>query len=141
MKNIIRISLLCAMLASSGCATWHQIRDRIDDWAGYEPPNQEQPEPEPTPEKPAERPINRFLWKPVSESRGGRAAVLLPARIESADITVNGERPAENRGRTNGHRLTYFLAKTGADYGKNVTVTSTSGESWTIPDGAKRYER
>ena len=57
MKNTIRISLLCAMLATSGCATWYQIRDRIDDWAGYEPPQQSEPEssePEPTEPEPSE---------------------------------------------------------------------------------------
>ena len=53
MKNIIRISLLCAVLSSSGCATWHKLRDRIDDWAGYDPPQQSEPEPsEPEPPKP-----------------------------------------------------------------------------------------
>ena len=45
MKNVIRISLLCVMLATSGCATWHKLRDRIDDWAGYETPQQSEPEP------------------------------------------------------------------------------------------------
>ena len=115
---------------------WQQ---RIDEWRGK---NEPEPTPEPTPEPPSgETPINRFLWKPVSESRGGRAAVLLPARIESADITVNGERPAENRGRTNGHRLTFFLAKTGAAYGSSVIVTASNGESWTVPNGANRFER
>ena len=138
MKNVIRLGLLCAVLTLTGCAS---VRSRIDDWRGRTPPEREQPAPEPTPEKPAEKPINRFLWKPVSESRGGRAAVLLPSRIESADITVNGERPAENRGRTNGHRLTFFLAKTGAAYGSSVIVTASNGESWTVPNGANRFER
>ena len=115
---------------------WHR---RIDELRGKSEPD---PTPDPTPEPPSgETPINRFLWKPVSESRGGRAAVLLPARIEAATITVNGQPPAENRGRTNGHRLTFFLAKTGAAYGSGVIVKASNGESWTVPNGANRFER
>ena len=104
-----------------------------------------QPKPEPQPKPLPEIGINKFLWKPVSESRGGRAAVLLPAKIDEAIVTVNGEMPAENRGRTNGNRLTFFLAKTGAAYGSNVKVRAYDGaeliNEWTVPDGAARYER
>jgi hypothetical protein len=103
-----------------------------------------EPEPEPTP-IPTEPTSNRFLWKPESESRQNRAAVLLPARIEAAMITVNGELPAEDRGRTNGHRLTFFLRHTGAYYGSNVMVEARHGgaaiQTWIVPNGAQRYER
>ncbi len=87
--------------------------------------------------------VNTFLWKPTSETRGGRAAVLLPANLNASGITVNGEAPAENRGRTNGNRLTYFLSRSGAEYGQNVSVVALSGGTvlrrWTIPNGGSRW--
>ena len=94
---------------------------------------------------PVESGNNRFLWKPESESRQGRAAVLLPANIERATLLVNQEPPAEIRGRTNGNRLTFFLKYTGAAYGKNVNVIASDAgnviQTWNIPDGSKRWER
>jgi hypothetical protein len=71
---------------------------------------------------PAVQGDNTFLWKPVSETRQGRAVVLLPANVDATKITVNGEAPAEYAGRRNGNRQHYFLRKTGAAYGANVDV-------------------
>ncbi len=83
---------------------------------------------------------NSFLWKPVSETRSGRAAVLLPANISATTISVNGEAPAEYVGRHNGNRQQYFLSKTGADYGANVLVIAVgTSRRWTVPDGGSRW--
>jgi hypothetical protein len=83
---------------------------------------------------------NTFLWKPVSETRGGRAAVLLPANISATTISVNGEGPAESVGRHNGNRQQFFLSKTGSDYGANVLVIAVgTSRRWTVPDGGSRW--
>lgn len=83
---------------------------------------------------------NTFLWKPVSETRQGRAAVLLPANITATTITVNGEAPVEYVGRQNGNRQQYFLGKTGSAYGSNVKVVAVgTGRQWTVPNGAARW--
>lgn len=86
---------------------------------------------------------NTFLWKPVSETRGGRVAVLLPANMSASTITVNGESPAEVGSRANGNRQHFYLRQTGAAYGQNVAVIAFAGGSvlrqWTVPDGASRW--
>lgn len=83
---------------------------------------------------------NTFLWKPVSETRGGRAAVLLPANIQATTISVNGEGPAESVGRHNGNRQQYFLSKTGAAYGANVLVIAVgTSRRWVVPNGGARW--
>ena len=83
---------------------------------------------------------NTFLWKPVSETRGGRAAVLLPANIQATTISVNGEAPAESVGRHNGNRQQYFLSKTGAAYGANVLVIAVgTSRRWVVPNGGARW--
>ncbi len=86
---------------------------------------------------------NTFLWKPVSETRNGRAVVLLPANMTASTITVNGESPAEAARRANGNRQHFYLRQTGSAYGQNVAVIAFSGGSvlrqWTIPDGGSRW--
>lgn len=141
MKNLLMMLTTALML--TGCATVREWAvEEIDEWAwdGNVPEEIQEPEPE----KPQEQSNQRFLWKPASESRDGRAAVLLPARIDSATIRVNGDGPAETRGRTNGRRLTFFLGKTGSAYARPVTVLAIDdGETiatWIVPDGAERHE-
>jgi len=124
-----------------------KIQDIIDKLRGKdkeEKPIPEEPETPETPETP-ENVNNTFLWKPESESRQNRAAVLLPSKVDATLLKVNGEEPVEYRGRTNGHRLTFFMGKTGSNYGKNIIVVASDGNSATysitVPDGSKRFEK
>jgi len=117
-------------------------------WAKINPDNDPVDPVTPPAEPPAEPPEtpvagdNTFLWKPVSESRGGRACAITPACLTVKSITVNGESPAEYAGRANGNRQHYFLRKTGSAYGHNVkviaTLTDGSTRTWIIPDGSQR---
>ncbi len=133
-------ALIILTALMTGCATIERIERQIDRWRGG--PTQEQPTPEQP--RPPEADNNRFLWKPISESRPG-AAVLFPARLTVDGMTANGQSPAENRGRTNGNRPTFFMAQQGAAYGSPVVVVAYHGGAevgrWTVPNGADRWER
>ena len=94
----------------------------------------------------------RFLWKPESESRPG-AAVLLPYQIRQEDIyhkglVVNGDKGQvyeHRQGYANGSRVHLFLNRKGHEYGNNIKVELPlkNGNilTWTIPQGAARYEK
>ncbi len=143
MKRAVPILLTLALLA--GCATWERANREWERWTRPDTPPAEQPaEPTPEPPRPPEADNNRFLWKPISESRPG-AAVLFPARLTVDGMTANGERPAVVRGRTNGNRPTFFMAQQGAAYGSPVEVVAYHGGAevgrWTVPHGADRWER
>lgn len=103
------------------------------------------PVPTPTPAEPVQAGDNTFLWKPVSESRQGRCAVITPANMNVSKVHVNGaNHTAEYAGRANGNRQHYFQKQTGAAYGANVKVEAfaSSGavlRTWTIPNGAARW--
>ena len=152
--------LLIGALAVASCASMRSVaidvRDLVRegkarDKAAEAAAAEEAALPVSVPDAPAETPAeadkpagvvgdNSFLWKPVSESRGGRAAVLLPANIAASSITVNGEGPADSVGRTNGGRQTYFLKRTGSAYGANVKVVAVgTGRAWTVPNGGARW--
>lgn len=125
-----------------------KLRDELSDL--QEELERDKPSTTPEEDEPAEESTgtNRFLWKPVSETRPG-AAVLLPARIRQEDIS--GELRIDGRthevlehrpGYANGNRVHYFLRKTGGQYGRNVRVEvplKSGGEAWTVPDGSKRH--
>ena|GEM_PF-4335811 len=96
-----------------------------------------------------------FLWKPISETRIKACVILWPAKIRESDIVekrINGVAVTEangglydNRhGYANGNRKHDFLAHPGAYYGAPVTVeldlTDGTTKTWTVPNGAKRYE-
>ena len=50
MKSVAKITMICLLVLSAGCQAIIPI---IDDWAGYEPPQQSEPEPsEPEPTEP-----------------------------------------------------------------------------------------
>ena len=94
----------------------------------------------------------RFLWKPDSESRPG-AAVLLPYQIRQEDIyhkglVINGDKGQvyeHRQGYANGNRIHIFLHRNGGEYGNNIKVELPlkNGNilTWTIPQGAARYEK
>ncbi len=141
MKRAVPILITLAALLA-GCATWERANREWERWTRPDPPA-EQPA-DPTQPKPPEADNNRFLWKPISESRPG-AAVLFPARLTVDSMTANGDDPAENRGRTNGNRPTFFMPHRGAHYGSPVLVIAYHGGAevgrWTVPNGANRFER
>lgn len=98
---------------------------------------------------PAPEGANAFLWKPVSDSRDGRAAVLLPCRYRQEDvhhIEINGDESevAERRpGYANLNRPHWFLKKTGAEYGLNIRVEAIGMDgavtgAWLVRDGSQR---
>lgn len=95
-----------------------------------------------TPTDPVQTGDNNFLWKPVSDSYGGRAVFLTPANIDIASATCNGEQAAKHP-RANGNRQHFRLSKTGSAYGTNVkviaTLTAGGTKTWTVPDGAARW--
>ena len=103
------------------------------------------PAPVPTPSEPVQAGDNTFLWKPVSESRQGRCAVITPANLNVSKVHVNGaNQTAEYAGRANGNRQHWFQNKTGAAYGANVKVEAFAANgavlrTWTVPNGAARW--
>jgi len=87
-----------------------------------------------------------FLWKPVSESRQGRACAIIPAKLGKLVVFINGSTShvKEVTGPANGNRWHYFLAQTGSGYGNNVKVEAktAAGEvkrTWTVPNGGVRW--
>ena len=87
-----------------------------------------------------------FLWKPASDTRQGRAAVLVPAAITTAAyVTANGVRSIESVGATdNGNRHAFFMDRSGAAFGAPVRVIAYDGRgreirAWTVPSGAQRW--
>lgn len=88
---------------------------------------------------------NTFVWKPVSETRLGNAAVVIPASFpDDCNVFVNGERHAEFAGRSEelGNRLIYFMGKTGSAYGASCNVEAKCGsisKSWAVQCGVKYY--
>jgi len=98
-----------------------------------------------TPSEPVQAGDNTFLWKPVSESRQGRCAVITPANLNVSKVHVNGaNQTAEYAGRANGDRQHWFLNKTGAAFGANVKVEAFAANgavlrTWVVPNGAARW--
>lgn len=88
---------------------------------------------------------NTFLWKPVSESRQGRCAVITPANLNVAKVLVNGtNHTKEYAGRANGERQHWFQDATGAAYGNGVKVQALDAagkvlRTWTVPAGGARW--
>ncbi|HAE39271.1 MAG TPA: hypothetical protein DCG57_11625 [Candidatus Riflebacteria bacterium] len=93
-----------------------------------------------------------FLWKPVSDSRGGVAVILLPPKYRhvmfNKKIWINNSTNEVLEWRdtyANGNRMHIFLKKKGAQYGGPVTITLelTKGGKieWKVADAAKRTER
>lgn len=80
-----------------------------------------------------------FVWKPVSESRGGVLAVLLPYGAPDQPISVNGVPPWQSIGRTNGGRYTYFWDRAGGSFRAPATLR-IGGKSYTVPNPARRYD-
>lgn len=154
---VIGAVLACiAISALSGCKTVRSAVDEYRDWRDEQKAKQEQPAkpetPPAQPETPAtpEQPSvpqgdNTFLWKPVSESRQGRCAVITPANLNVSKVHLNGiNDTAEYAGRANGERQHFFQRKTGAAYGRNVSVEAIDASGavlrkWTVPDGAARW--
>lgn len=103
------------------------------------------PAPTPAPSEPVQAGDNTFLWKPVSESRQGRCAVITPANLNVSKVHVNGSnQTAEYAGRANGNRQHYFQKATGAAYGVNVKVEAFAANgavlrTWVVPNGAARW--
>ncbi|MGM0598352.1 MAG: hypothetical protein ACQETH_00925 [Candidatus Rifleibacteriota bacterium] len=92
-----------------------------------------------------------FLWKPVSESRGGVCVILLPSKYRheqfNRKLWINGEEiePKDWRdGYANGNRMHIFLKKKGSEYGAPVTIElglkSGGKVRWNVPNGARRTE-
>lgn len=104
------------------------------------------PAPVLTPSEPVQAGDNTFLWKPVSESRQGRCAVITPANLTLSKVHVAGaNNTAEYAGRANGNRQHWFQNKTGSAFGANVKVEAfdkASGKvvrTWVVPNGGARW--
>lgn len=161
-KRFWLAGLAAAGILVSGCQTIRDVADEYRDWRAEQKAKQEQPatpetppaKPEtpdtPTkPETPAEPSVpqgdNTFLWKPVAETRGGVACVLLPAGITASKIHVNGANHTKEGGRrANGNRQHFWQDRPGKSFGANVRVEAfdKSGKvikKWTVPNGAARY--
>ncbi len=93
-----------------------------------------------------------FLWKPISDSRGGVAVILLPPKYRheqfNKKIWINGQAGEVLDWRpdyANGNRMHIFLKKKGAQYGGPVKIelglTSGGKIQWDVANGAKRTER
>jgi hypothetical protein len=132
-KLIALFTLAAAMLIFVGCEIDEpSIEINSDDDSAATQPEQ--------PVQPAGD--NSFLWKPVSEAYAGHAVALLPANIDAASVTCNGETGAKHP-RANGNRQHFRFSKTGAAYGANVkvvaTLTAGGSKTWTVPNGADRW--
>ena len=82
-----------------------------------------------------------ILWKPVSESRGGRLVVLLPANwARPSFVNVNDEicSYVDVDGH-NGGRHHYWCSKPGARYPQN-TILTAGGKRYLVPSPSQRYE-
>ncbi|PKL49012.1 MAG: hypothetical protein CVV42_07535 [Candidatus Riflebacteria bacterium HGW-Riflebacteria-2] len=93
-----------------------------------------------------------FLWKPISESRGGVAVILLPSKYRheqfNKKIWINGQTNEVLDWRpdyANGNRMHIFLKKKGAQYGGPVTIELGLAKGgrvkWEVTNGANRTER
>lgn len=131
---------LGASLESRIKAWWKKM---LAKWFGDEEDDPVTPDPvtPPAPE-PGVPPSNTFLWKPVSEAYSGHAVALLPANIDAASVTCNGETGSKHP-RANGNRQHFRFGKTGADYGAGVkivaTLTAGGSKTWIIPNGGTRW--
>lgn len=140
--KIITASLVIALVATTATVfavrTYRHYHDKAKD-------KQEQPALDTT-HGPVGQGDQTFLWKPRSDTRQGRAAVLLPARIVTATfVTANGIRSVESVGPTdNGNRHAFFMDRSGAAFGAPVRVLAyTSGNKVVyeaiVPNGAARW--
>jgi hypothetical protein len=93
-----------------------------------------------------------FLWKPISDSRGGVAVILLPSKYRhemfNRKIWINGlanEVLEWRNDYANGNRMHIFLKKRGAQYGGKVKIVlglAGGGKiQWNVADGSKRTEK
>jgi|GEM_PF-1986310 len=93
-----------------------------------------------------------FLWKPISDSRGGVAVILLPPKYRheqfNKKIWINGQAGEVLEWRpvyANGNRMHIFLKKKGAQYGGPVKIElglAKGGKiQWNVANGAKRTEK
>ncbi|NLF95397.1 MAG: hypothetical protein GX569_01580 [Candidatus Riflebacteria bacterium] len=93
-----------------------------------------------------------FLWKPISDSRGGVAVILLPPKYRheqfNKKIWINGQAGEVLEWRpvyANGNRMHIFLKKKGAQYGGPVKIElglAKGGKiQWNVANGAQRTEK
>ena len=82
-----------------------------------------------------------ILWKPVSESRGGRLVILLPATwSRPGSVMVNTETCGYvDVDGHNGGRHHYWCSKPGSAYPQN-TVLTANGKRYLVPSPGQRYE-
>ena len=86
-----------------------------------------------------------LVWKPVSESRGGRLVVLLPAsweRVSAIQLRYEGKTescPYEDVGGHNGGRHHYWCSRPGSGYPPGTVLVIGDREA-TVPHPAQRYE-
>lgn len=125
-----------------GCQS---IRDAVDNLPPA-PPASTTTTSTTTTTQPAAQESQRFLWKPASE-RDGNLVVLLPARLDAAEVRVSGVIYMAGRPytRANGNRQHTRFPVPGAAFGGPVTVGAVlkdgGYQEWQVPNGAARYER
>jgi hypothetical protein len=86
-------------------------------------------------------PYGQFLWKPIGEHSGNLVILIPPELTPGGTCTANGE-SLTYTGVGNGGRSHFRGNRPGAAYGTNVKVSFRGGKgsyTWTIPDGACRY--
>lgn len=144
LSTVIIVFHVCLMAVMLGCSTADKQRIE-DEWDKIKPDTATTTTTTTTqPLPPSLQGSQVFLWKPSSESRGGRAAVLIPACVLADGVTANGEASREPVGRTNDNRETFFMPRAGSGYGNDVTVVAywqgVETGRWSVPQGGARKE-
>ncbi len=83
------------------------------------------------------------LWKPLTETRGGVAALLLDASKYQGlkvDVRDGSARVIDQTCCANGNRSHWYFSKRGSAIGHPIILDISNGECISIPDPSKRYE-
>ena len=151
MGALAAVGLAVGLLAIWGCTTGDidKIADLIDE-ADVTPTTTTttttttQPPKPPDGYVPQPGDVQRFLWKPVSESNG-RLVVITPAWVTADRVVIAGTHTkTPDPARANGNRLHFRFPSPGSAYGSNVKVEAMMGatvvRAWTVPNGGARYD-
>lgn len=83
------------------------------------------------------------LWKPLTETRGGVAALLMPAeKYKGMKASVRGgpEKVIDTGCCNNGNRMHWYFSKRGSAFGRPIVIDLANGECIYVPEPSKRYE-
>ena len=142
--------LVVGLWAITGCTTGQlereidRIKDDVTPTTTTTTTTTTQPPKPPDGYTPKPGDVQRFLWKPVSESNG-RLVVITPAWVTADRVVIAGTHTkTPDPARANGNRLHFRLPNAGSAYGNNVRVEAMLGtkvvKAWTVPQDAARYD-